>query len=147
MRKILSLFKKKGELTGTIKIAHVPPFVGHSMSLSLFGVSGSGSPPPFDGVAPPEARQDEAELCAETPHWDREDTTGSLESSFRLRRPVGWYFLQLNVIVFRKVGGKMYSQVERFPFVKRGVGYQFAQECQQRSESVGSLGQHCPYCR
>jgi len=118
----MSLFKKKGVLTGTVKIAHVPPFLGHSMSLALFGVSGSDSPPPFDSVAPPEARQDEAQLDKET-HLDREDTTGTLESSFRLHRPAGWYYLQLNVILFRKEGGKMYAQVERFPFVKRPVEF------------------------
>jgi len=118
----MSLFKKKGVLTCTVKIAHVPPFLGHSMSLALFGVSASDSPPPFDGVAPPEARQDEAQLDKET-HLDREDTTGTLESSFRLHRPAGWYYLQLNVILFRKEGGKMYAQVERFPFVKRPVEF------------------------
>jgi hypothetical protein len=92
------------------------------MSLSLFAVHGSDSPPPFDGVAPPEARRDEAELSKAT-HLDREDATGSLESNFRLHRTAGWYYLQLNVILFRKEGGKMYAQVERFPFIKRPVEF------------------------
>jgi len=116
------LFKKKGELRGTVKIAHVPPFLGHFMSLTLFGVSGSDSPPPFDGVAPLEARKDDAKLGKET-YLDREDTTGRLELSFRLHRPAGWYYLQLNVILFRKEGGKKYAQVERFPFIKRPVEF------------------------
>jgi len=122
MISMISLFKKKGELKGIIKIAQLPPFFGYSVSVSLFGVSGSDSPPPFDGVAPVEARRDEAEFGNET-HFDREDTTGTLESSFRLYRPPGWYYLQLNVILFRKEGGKLFAQVERFPFVKRPVEF------------------------
>jgi hypothetical protein len=115
-------FKKKGELIGSVKITDVPPFLGYSMSLSLFSVRGPDTPPPFDDVAPPEARQDEAQLGKES-HFDREDTTGSLESSFELTRPAGWYYLQLNVILYRKEGEKMYAQVERFPFVKRPVEF------------------------
>jgi hypothetical protein len=122
MRSIMSFFKKKGELTGTVKIADVPPFLGHSMSLLLFGVSGPNMPPPFTDVAPPEARKGEANLGQET-HFDREDTTGSLESIFQLNRPAGWYYLQLNVILYRKEGAKMYAQVERFPFIKRPVEF------------------------
>src|SRR5262245_34993555 len=118
----MSWFKKKGELSGTVKIGNVPPFLGHSMSLSLFGVSGPDSPPPFDGVAPPEARQDEADL-GQVHHFDREDTTGNLEVSFQLQRPAGWYYLQLNVILYRKEAGKMYAQVERFPLIKRPVEF------------------------
>ena len=118
----MSLFKKKGELTGTVKIADLPPFLGYSISLSLFGVNGPDTPPPFEDVAPPEARQDEAELENVT-HFDREDTTGSLESSFRLHRPAGWYYLQLNVILYREKGEKLYAHVERFPFLKRPVEF------------------------
>ena len=118
----MPLFKKKGELTGTVQIADVPPFLGYSISLSLFGVSGPDMPPPFADVAPPEARKDEAELDKAT-HFDQEDTTGSLEASFRLRRPAGWYYLQLNVILYWKEGENMYAQVEFFPFVKRPVEF------------------------
>lgn len=109
-------------MTGTVTITDVPPFLGHSMSLSLFGVSGPNTPPPFADVAPPEARLDEENLGEET-HFGREDTTGSVESSFRLRRPAGWYYLQLNVILYRKEGERMYAHVERFPFVKRPVEF------------------------
>ena len=35
----------------------------------------------------------------------------------------GGYYVQLNVILFRKEGGKMYAQVERFPFIKRPVEF------------------------
>lgn len=116
----MSLFKKKGELTGTVRVADLPPFIGQSVSLSLFAVSSADALPPFPDAAPPAARQDEAEL-GEALHFEQEDTTGTLEANFRLRRPAGWYYLQLNVILYRKVNGKMYAQVERFPFRKRPV--------------------------
>jgi hypothetical protein len=58
----MSSFEKKGKLIGSVKITDVPPFLGYSMSLSLFWVRGPDTPPPFDDVAPPEARQDEAQL-------------------------------------------------------------------------------------
>lgn len=115
-------FNKKGELASTVKIAELPPYLGHSMSLSLFGVSGPNTPPPFADIAPPEARQDETNFSKET-HFESEDTTGNLVSSFWLSRPVGWYFLQLNVILYRKKGAKMYAQVERFPFTNRPVEF------------------------
>ncbi|HWX18274.1 MAG TPA: hypothetical protein VN578_00060 [Candidatus Binatia bacterium] len=114
----MSLFKKKGEVTGTVRIADLPPFIGYSASLSLFEVSSVDAPPPFPDVAPPEARLDEAQL-GEATHFEREDITGTLEVSFRLRRPAGWYYLQLNVILYRMEDGKRYAQVERFPFRKR----------------------------
>lgn len=123
----MPLFKKTGALTGTVKIAGVPPFLGYSMSLSLFRVSGPDTPPPFADVAPPGARQDEAKLGDEM-HFDREDVTGSLESSFRLSRPAGWYYLQLNVILYRKEAEKMHAQVERFPFLKRPVEFPVASQ-------------------
>lgn len=119
---MMSLIKKKGELTGTVEVSAVPPFFGYSISLSVFGVSGPDTPPPFPDIATPEARQDETQL-AEVTHFDRGDTTGHLEVSFRLRRPAGWYYLQLNVILYRKEGERMYAQVERFPFLNRPVDF------------------------
>jgi hypothetical protein len=114
------LFRKKGELTGTVEIADVPPFLGHSIALSLFMVKGPDAPSPFPGVAPPESRQDEEEL-SKAVHFDREDTTGHLKADFRLLRPAGWYYIQLNVILFRRQDEKTYAHVERFPFLKRPV--------------------------
>lgn len=116
----MSLFKKKGELTGTVRIADVPPFLGYSMTLSLFRVNGLDAPSPFAGAAPPESRQDEAEL-SKSIHFDQEDATGHLNAGFRLSRPVGWYYLQLNVILYRKENETTYAHVERFPFLKRPV--------------------------
>ena len=112
------LFKKMGELTGVVEVVDVPPFLGHSMSLSLFRVHGLDSPPPFPGIAPLETRQDEVDI-GKAIHFDREDVTGSLKVGFQFHRPAGWYYVQLNVILYRKQDGNICAQVERFPFRKR----------------------------
>jgi hypothetical protein len=118
----MSLFKKEGELTGTVEIADVPPFLGYSIALSLFRVNGPDAPPPppLPDVALLESRQDEEKL-SESIHFNQEDTTGHLCTGFRLRRPAGWYYLLLNVILFRKQDETLYAQVEWFPFLKRPV--------------------------
>jgi len=111
---------KDGELNGTIEITGLPPFKGHSITLSLFSVHGSDAPPPFPGNAPPEARLDEEKLT-ENNHFGREDNSGSIRTDFRLRRPRGWYYVQANVILYREHAGRKYAQVERFFFRERAL--------------------------
>jgi len=112
--------KKDGELNGTIEISGLPPFRGHSITLSLFSVQGPDAPAPFAGNAPPEARLDEEEI-SKSIHFDREDNSGSIHTNLRLRRPSGWYYVQINVILYREHANKKYAQVERFFFRKRAL--------------------------
>jgi len=109
---------KDGELNGTIEISGLPPFKGHSITLSLFPVQGPDAPAPFSGNAPPEARLDEEEIVKNN-HFGREDNSGSIRTNFRLRRPSGWYYVQINVILYREHANRKYAQVERFFFRKR----------------------------
>jgi hypothetical protein len=88
--------------------------------LSLFRASGPDAPVPFSGDPPPKARRDVEEL-KQAIHFEREDASGVIQESFRLRRPVGWYYLQLSVILYRQQNDKTYAQLERFFFRKRPV--------------------------
>lgn len=118
--------KKDGELNGTIEISGLPPFKGHHITLWLFAVQGPAAPAPFSGNAPPEARLD-VENIAESIHFEREDNSGFIRTNFRLRRPGGWYYVQLNVILYRPHVNKTFVQVERFFFRKRAIEIPSAQ--------------------
>ena len=118
--KNMNLFKEKNELKGTIEIDGVPPFLGYNISLSLFRVKDPSAEWPFPNDIPPKARRTEHEL-AKINHFDQEDTTGVINVDFLLSCVASSYYLQLNVILYRKKNNEMYAQVERFPFAKRPI--------------------------
>ena len=124
---MFNFFKKQGELNGTIEISDLPPFKGYSISISLFPVKKAESPPPYEGDPPLTAIKDE-ETIAKKVHFEREDKTGSIQAEFCLHRPVGWYYVQINTILYREHATKMFAQVDRFFFRKRPLEITLGEE-------------------
>jgi len=121
MPKIKNCFKKEGELQGTVEIDVVPPFLGYHINLYLFKVKSQNSQWPFiDYYAPKESPRIDIEIAHKS-DFNQEDTTGTISVDFCLFCTVGWYYIQLNFILYRRHNDKMYAQVENFPFHKRPV--------------------------
>jgi hypothetical protein len=105
-------------LEGTIQITGLPPNRGLIISLCFFGVETAETPAPYNGDPPVEAVTD-CDQVYEQVDFNREWADNTFEHDFRVERKVGYYFVQLRVVLLRSQAGKMLAQAEQFFFGRR----------------------------
>lgn len=117
-------FHGKGVLKGEVRIENLPENKMYSVSLSLFRVSGPEAPTPYGGDPPGDAYTDEIGIKeAEEPKDSK--------LTFEVRRPRGYYHVDVGVIAFIEREGKIYAQVEHF--------FPLSKPCHIRSGSVENV--------
>ncbi len=104
---VWNIFRRKGFLTGTVAIHGLPTHKAYSASIALFPVGHIGSAPPWTDKPTLDQYTDEVQI---------KDASAPEEQPlrFRLRRPAGFYYCDIGVIVYIDRRGKSYAQVERF---------------------------------
>jgi hypothetical protein len=107
-----------GKLEGTVSISNLPPHRGLIVNLCFYGVDGPEAPAPHGGDPPAEAATD-CQKIAEDVHPERESREATFERPFRIEHAIGWYYVQLRVILFREKDGANFAQVEPFFFSRR----------------------------
>ncbi len=105
-------------LDGTVALAGLPPHRGLIVNLCFFPVASADSPAPFGGDPPTESVTD-CERVIEQADFNSEVDQPAYDLPFTIERPVGFYYLQVRVILFRAQAGKMFAQVEPYFFARR----------------------------
>jgi hypothetical protein len=103
----LDAFRRKGRLSGTVAIHGLPECVGLSVTVNPFRVSHAAAPQPYGGAPPGSAYTDEISIREDQDPADK-------PLVFAVERPVGYYYLDVGVIAYREVHGKLYAHVEHF---------------------------------
>jgi hypothetical protein len=117
-------------LEGTILITGLPPNSGINISLCFFAVDDIISTPPYGGDPPTEAATD-CEKIVHQVDLDRESNDASFAHSFAVERPVGYYYLQVRVLLFRTTRqGMVLAHAEQFFFANRPIPITQSQEDQ-----------------
>jgi hypothetical protein len=104
---ILDRFKRKGRLTGTIELHGLPANCGYSVSVSFVPVNGESSPPPS---------HDDSTTTANTEQIFVKEKEAPEQSplTFNAHERVGFYYVDVGLIVYFEREGDMFAQVEHF---------------------------------
>lgn len=108
------------KLIGKVCLTNLPPRTGVLVNLAFFRVSQEVDPAPFDSDPPPDRVTDVEELVDDV-HLETEKCDRSLEWKFEIERSVGFYYLQLSVVLFRSQNGRKFAQSEQFFFRRRPI--------------------------
>jgi hypothetical protein len=109
-------------LNGTIVLTSLPPHRGVIIDFCFYAVNGPDAPAPYNGDPPAEAATDCLQVFKQVDlNTESQQTTYDL--TFRVERPVGWYYVAVRAILFRKEGEKVFAQVEQFFFGRRPLPF------------------------
>ena len=102
-------------LQGTISMTGLPPNRGMIIHICFFSVPDADTPPPHDGDPPAEAATDCDKVFERfDPNQESHETVFTLDLT--VERPLGYYYVQVRVILFRSRNGEMIAQAEQFFF-------------------------------
>ena len=105
-------------IEGKIALTGLPPHRGLIVTPCFFPVTGPSAPVPYDGE-PPGGAATESHVVYEAVNLDHESTESSVEIAFAAERPLGYWYIQLRAVLFRKGSGKVFAQAEQFFFRRR----------------------------
>ena len=104
---LLDVFRPKGILTGELLLVGMPDCKMLSATIHFFSARTGSDPLPYDGNLPPSAYHDEFSVR------EAEDPSDK-PLRFRVRKAAGFYHIDVGVIAYREVNGRMFAQVEHF---------------------------------
>ena len=103
------------KIEGKISITGLPPHRGLIVNLCFFPVARPDAPVPYDGN-PPSQAVTESHKVYENVNLDHETTASSVEISFATEGQLGYCYIQLRAVLFRKENEKVFAQAEQFFF-------------------------------
>ena len=104
---LLDVFRRTGIISGELVLVGMPQCKMFSATVHFFSVRSGMDPLPYDGNPPPSAYRDEFSVR------EAEDPSDK-PLRFSIRKPAGFYHIDVGVIAYREVDGKMFAQVEHF---------------------------------
>jgi hypothetical protein len=119
---LLDFFRSKGRLSGTVILIDLPECAMLSVNIHPFRVSEPSAPLPYSGEPPGSAYTCEISVREAEQALDKPLT-------FSVDWPVGYYHLDVGVIAYREVEGKMYAHVEHFFPLPRPCQVVAGKEC------------------
>jgi hypothetical protein len=110
--------QRMAKLEGTIAVTGLPPHRGLIVNLCFFPVGAADAPAPYRGD-PPAAAVTDCHEVAKQVDQHTESSQSAYDLPFVVKRPVGFYYLQVRAILFRTQAGKVFAQAEQFFFARR----------------------------
>lgn len=107
-----------GKVEGVIALSALPPHRGLILNLCFYEVGDPDAPPPYDGRPPADAARDLHNLLDDV-NLDVESTAATRDLPFALEHPMGYFYVEVRAILFRKRDDALFAQVEQFFYSKR----------------------------
>jgi hypothetical protein len=109
---------RPGKIDGVIALSGLPPHRGLILTVCFYEVGSLDAPVPFDGRPPADAVRDAVKVLDDV-DLEKESTATSRDHPFSLEHPVGYFYVEVRAILFRKRDENLVAQAEQFFYSKR----------------------------